>query len=144
MISEFSSTCLIVKHMTNSFCIEILSRCILDGEMLVWDTSLNRFAEFGSNQEIGAFSFTSLSHNFSPYHPDALIASSIFHLVMFCISQRRQQEMDLTVTDRLSFLYFLGFSFVLETIKLRFNYFKNIFIFLFFCPCAVMLYPSCI
>lgn len=28
-------------------------RCILDGEMLVWDTSLNRFAEFGSNQEIG-------------------------------------------------------------------------------------------
>lgn len=27
-------------------------RCILDGEMLVWDTSLNRFAEFGSNQEI--------------------------------------------------------------------------------------------
>ncbi|CAN0912488.1 DNA ligase 4 [Linum grandiflorum] len=28
-------------------------RCILDGEMLVWDNSLNRFAEFGSNQEIG-------------------------------------------------------------------------------------------
>ncbi|KAK1275293.1 DNA ligase 4 [Acorus gramineus] len=27
-------------------------RCILDGEMLVWDTSRNRFAEFGSNQEI--------------------------------------------------------------------------------------------
>ncbi|PRQ37144.1 putative DNA ligase (ATP) [Rosa chinensis] len=27
-------------------------RCILDGEMLVWDTSLKRFAEFGSNQEI--------------------------------------------------------------------------------------------
>ncbi|KAF3452747.1 hypothetical protein FNV43_RR03180 [Rhamnella rubrinervis] len=27
-------------------------RCILDGEMLVWDTSLSRFAEFGSNQEI--------------------------------------------------------------------------------------------
>ncbi|CAN0912487.1 DNA ligase 4 [Linum grandiflorum] len=27
-------------------------RCILDGEMLVWDNSLNRFAEFGSNQEI--------------------------------------------------------------------------------------------
>jgi hypothetical protein len=24
----------------------------LDGEMLVWDTVLNRFAEFGSNQEI--------------------------------------------------------------------------------------------
>ena len=31
----------------------MLFRCILDGEMLVWDTSLNRFAEFGSNQEIG-------------------------------------------------------------------------------------------
>ena len=30
-----------------------LSRCILDGEMLVWDTQTNRFAEFGSNQEIG-------------------------------------------------------------------------------------------
>ncbi|KAE8651679.1 hypothetical protein Csa_021363 [Cucumis sativus] len=28
------------------------ARCILDGEMLVWDKSLNRFAEFGSNQEI--------------------------------------------------------------------------------------------
>ncbi|KAF7146971.1 hypothetical protein RHSIM_Rhsim03G0267200 [Rhododendron simsii] len=31
----------------------IADRCILDGEMLVWDTSMNRFAEFGSNQEIG-------------------------------------------------------------------------------------------
>ncbi|KAL8096103.1 hypothetical protein AgCh_037168 [Apium graveolens] len=30
----------------------VTDRCILDGEMLVWDTSLNRFAEFGSNQEI--------------------------------------------------------------------------------------------
>jgi len=30
-------------------------RCILDGEMLVWDTSSNRFAEFGSNQEIGMY-----------------------------------------------------------------------------------------
>lgn len=30
----------------------MVDRCILDGEMLVWDTSLNRFAEFGSNQEI--------------------------------------------------------------------------------------------
>ncbi|KAL6559046.1 DNA ligase (ATP) [Orobanche hederae] len=26
--------------------------CILDGEMLVWDKSANRFADFGSNQEI--------------------------------------------------------------------------------------------
>uniref|UniRef100_A0A164WZJ4 DNA ligase IV n=1 Tax=Daucus carota subsp. sativus TaxID=79200 RepID=A0A164WZJ4_DAUCS len=32
--------------------IHFFSRCILDGEMLVWDTSTNRFAEFGSNQEI--------------------------------------------------------------------------------------------
>ncbi|KAK1322796.1 DNA ligase 4 [Acorus calamus] len=30
----------------------LADRCILDGEMLVWDTSRNRFAEFGSNQEI--------------------------------------------------------------------------------------------
>ncbi|XP_020410772.1 DNA ligase 4 isoform X2 [Prunus persica] len=30
----------------------LADRCILDGEMLVWDTSSNRFAEFGSNQEI--------------------------------------------------------------------------------------------
>lgn len=30
----------------------LVDRCILDGEMLVWDISLNRFAEFGSNQEI--------------------------------------------------------------------------------------------
>ncbi|CAI0555826.1 unnamed protein product [Linum tenue] len=30
----------------------LADRCILDGEMLVWDSSLNRFAEFGSNQEI--------------------------------------------------------------------------------------------
>uniref|UniRef100_A0A0E0DI11 DNA ligase n=1 Tax=Oryza meridionalis TaxID=40149 RepID=A0A0E0DI11_9ORYZ len=30
----------------------LVDRCILDGEMLVWDTMLNRFAEFGSNQEI--------------------------------------------------------------------------------------------
>lgn len=30
----------------------LVDRCILDGEMLVWDKSTNRFAEFGSNQEI--------------------------------------------------------------------------------------------
>ncbi|KAF6155628.1 hypothetical protein GIB67_034723 [Kingdonia uniflora] len=30
----------------------LADRCILDGEMLVWDTSNNRFADFGSNQEI--------------------------------------------------------------------------------------------
>ncbi|KAG0463169.1 hypothetical protein HPP92_021645 [Vanilla planifolia] len=30
----------------------LVDRCILDGEMLVWDTTTNRFAEFGSNQEI--------------------------------------------------------------------------------------------
>ncbi|CAN4084839.1 unnamed protein product [Withania somnifera] len=30
----------------------LADKCILDGEMLVWDTSINRFAEFGSNQEI--------------------------------------------------------------------------------------------
>ncbi|KAG1326863.1 DNA ligase 4 [Cocos nucifera] len=29
-----------------------VERCILDGEMLVWDTSTQCFAEFGSNQEI--------------------------------------------------------------------------------------------
>lgn len=33
----------------------LLIRCILDGEMLVWDASMNRFAEFGSNQEIGTY-----------------------------------------------------------------------------------------
>lgn len=36
-----------------TFPLVMLFRCILDGEMLVWDISLNRFAEFGSNQEIG-------------------------------------------------------------------------------------------
>ncbi|KAL8480268.1 hypothetical protein ACS0TY_026986 [Phlomoides rotata] len=30
----------------------LVDRCILDGEMLVWDKSTNQFAEFGSNQEI--------------------------------------------------------------------------------------------
>lgn len=30
----------------------LADRCILDGEMLVWDTSTNHFADFGSNQEI--------------------------------------------------------------------------------------------
>lgn len=30
----------------------LVDRCILDGEMLVWDTSTDRFADFGSNQEI--------------------------------------------------------------------------------------------
>ena len=30
----------------------LADRCILDGEMLVWDTSTNQFADFGSNQEI--------------------------------------------------------------------------------------------
>ncbi|CAA0821456.1 DNA ligase 4 [Striga hermonthica] len=32
----------------------LADRCILDGEMLVWDKYANRFAEFGSNQEIGS------------------------------------------------------------------------------------------
>jgi DNA ligase-4 len=31
----------------------LLEKCILNGEMLVWDRLTNRFAEFGSNQEIG-------------------------------------------------------------------------------------------
>ncbi|VAH35974.1 unnamed protein product [Triticum turgidum subsp. durum] len=35
----------------------LVDRCILDGEMLVWDTALNRFAEFGSNQEIADIAF---------------------------------------------------------------------------------------
>jgi hypothetical protein len=39
-----------IYNLSFSFCLPY--RCILDGEMLVWDTSLNRFAEFGSNQEI--------------------------------------------------------------------------------------------
>ncbi|XWS28144.1 hypothetical protein CRYUN_Cryun25bG0040400 [Craigia yunnanensis] len=30
----------------------LVDRCILDGEMLVWDSTLSRFSEFGSNQEI--------------------------------------------------------------------------------------------
>ncbi|KAI3811462.1 hypothetical protein L1987_21186 [Smallanthus sonchifolius] len=30
----------------------LVDRCILDGEMLVWDTLNDRFADFGSNQEI--------------------------------------------------------------------------------------------
>lgn len=38
----------------------LVFRCILDGEMLVWDTSANRFAEFGSNQEIGLQEFWSI------------------------------------------------------------------------------------
>ncbi|OUZ99204.1 BRCT domain [Macleaya cordata] len=39
----------------------LVDRCILDGEMLVWDTSTNRFAEFGSNQEIGVSMLTPVS-----------------------------------------------------------------------------------
>ncbi|KAA8535821.1 hypothetical protein F0562_030859 [Nyssa sinensis] len=41
-------------HAMSSIIIQniLVDRCILDGEMLVWDASLNRFAEFGSNQEI--------------------------------------------------------------------------------------------
>ncbi|XP_042497376.1 DNA ligase 4 isoform X2 [Macadamia integrifolia] len=42
------------RHAMSTIIIEniLVGRCILDGEMLVWDTSTNRFAEFGSNQEI--------------------------------------------------------------------------------------------
>ncbi|GAY37253.1 hypothetical protein CUMW_027640, partial [Citrus unshiu] len=40
----------------------LVDRCILDGEMLVWDTSLNRFAEFGSNQEIAKAARDGLSN----------------------------------------------------------------------------------
>lgn len=43
--------CITLSHYT--FFPGNIGRCILDGEMLVWDTSSNRFAEFGSNQEIG-------------------------------------------------------------------------------------------
>ncbi|KAL2580869.1 hypothetical protein AAZV13_15G151400 [Glycine max] len=41
----------------------LVDRCILDGEMLVWDTSLKRFAEFGSNQEIGEPCWSFIAHN---------------------------------------------------------------------------------
>ncbi|WJX24110.1 DNA ligase (ATP) [Trifolium repens] len=41
----------------------LVDRCILDGEMLVWDTSLNRFAEFGSNQEIAKAARDGLESN---------------------------------------------------------------------------------
>ncbi|XP_004487997.1 DNA ligase 4 [Cicer arietinum] len=41
----------------------LVDRCILDGEMLVWDTSLNRFAEFGSNQEIAKAARDGLDSN---------------------------------------------------------------------------------
>lgn len=40
--------------------------------MLVWDTSLNRFAEFGSNQEIG------LESNQYPYVEKLSLACSRF------------------------------------------------------------------
>lgn len=43
------------------FFLGMFYRCILDGEMLVWDTTLSRFAEFGSNQEIGSFALFFLS-----------------------------------------------------------------------------------
>ncbi|WCJ42294.1 DNA ligase 4 [Euphorbia peplus] len=41
----------------------LVDRCILDGEMLVWDSSLNRFAEFGSNQEIAKAAKDGLDSN---------------------------------------------------------------------------------
>ncbi|ONM14155.1 DNA ligase 4 [Zea mays] len=41
----------------------LVDRCILDGEMLVWDTVLNRFAEFGSNQEIDEPCWSIIAHN---------------------------------------------------------------------------------
>ncbi|VAH35976.1 unnamed protein product [Triticum turgidum subsp. durum] len=41
----------------------LVDRCILDGEMLVWDTALNRFAEFGSNQEIAKAASEGLETN---------------------------------------------------------------------------------
>lgn len=44
---------LIVIDITILILVNSLNRCILDGEMLVWDTAAQRFAEFGSNQEIG-------------------------------------------------------------------------------------------
>ncbi|KAL2481826.1 DNA ligase 4 [Abeliophyllum distichum] len=44
----------------------LVDRCILDGEMLVWDTSSNRFAEFGSNQEIGSVITSYFSRHFTP------------------------------------------------------------------------------
>ncbi|KAH7544705.1 hypothetical protein FEM48_Zijuj01G0014600 [Ziziphus jujuba var. spinosa] len=60
-------------------------RCILDGEMLVWDTSLNRFAEFGSNQEIG----TNIDYEL---------------LSVDLLLEPRQQEMDSIVIDRFKVL----------------------------------------
>ncbi|KAK3023554.1 hypothetical protein RJ639_044639 [Escallonia herrerae] len=42
-----------IEDLTNEVAVGIVvCRCILDGEMLVWDRTMNRFADFGSNQEI--------------------------------------------------------------------------------------------
>ncbi|KAG8376397.1 hypothetical protein BUALT_Bualt09G0059200 [Buddleja alternifolia] len=49
--------------------IKELAMCILDGEMLVWDTSENRFAEFGSNQEIAKAAKEGLNSDRQQYTP---------------------------------------------------------------------------
>jgi DNA ligase-4 len=42
------------EAIADTLCQNILpEKCILDGEMLVWDRLTNRFAEFGSNRGIG-------------------------------------------------------------------------------------------
>lgn len=69
-------------------------RCILDGEMLVWDTSLNRFAEFGSNQEIG------LALNQYPYVEKSLVFLAVDVIPFVFSSQRRQQGRVLTAINR--------------------------------------------
>lgn len=74
-----------------SQCFTLLLRCILDGEMLVWDATMNRFAEFGSNQEIGWY--LSLNcYNFK--HFEVFKISSLLYGMCFRVSQPRWRRRD--------------------------------------------------
>ena len=109
--------------------------------MLVWDTSLNRFAEFGSNQEIG------ISHNFGFCTCMIFISASSLHMqaywntkmYKYCYIlaplQLRQQGMDLIVIDRFSFCHS---TFAKFKLKLGAFYISSNFC---FSLGAAMLYP---
>lgn len=66
----------------------MLFRCILDGEMLVWDMAAQHFAEFGSNQEIG-LSIASCSYCTLLHVSFCLLA---FLLIPFLLQQRQQRK----------------------------------------------------
>ncbi|KAL6523658.1 DNA ligase (ATP) [Orobanche gracilis] len=93
----------------------LVDRCILDGEMLVWDTSLNRFSDFGSNQEIAKAARDGLD---VMLYPSEWTVQPLIHAIKnFVVVLVSMEELWLDVA--FDILYFGDTSVIHQTLKER-------------------------